>query len=286
MTVLSLPVRHSRLSGMNRTMVIGGLVMLVLVAVSLLAWQITGPDPFKIQPRLRFRPPSAEYWFGTDALGRDLFARVVHGGRISLMVGALVALVSAAIGTAIGLVSGYVRVLDPILMRIMDGMMAIPGILFAIALVSLFGASITSLVAAIAFSDIPPVARLIRSVVLGTREETYVRAAEGLGLPAWRVMLKHVLPSCTAPLVVQMTFIFAAAIVTEAVLGFLGLGFPPDLPSWGNILADGRSVFQRAPWTILAPGLFLAIAVVSVNLFGDGLRDWLDPHRRETTGGA
>lgn len=284
MAFLSSTEQVARFSGMNRTMVLGGIVMLALILVSLLAWQITGPDPFTIQPRQRFRPPGAEHWFGTDALGRDVFNRVVHGGRISLMVGALVALVSAVIGTAIGLVGGYVRMLDPILMRIMDGMMAIPGILFAIALVSLFGASLTSLVAAIAFSDIPPVARLIRSVVLGTREETYVRAAEGLGLPPLRVMLWHVLPSCTAPLVVQMTFVFAAAIVTEAVLGFLGLGFPPDLPSWGNILADGRSVFQRAPWTVIAPGLFLALAVVSVNMFGDGLRDWLDPHRRHAMG--
>lgn len=269
---------------MNRTMVLGGIVMLALVLVSLLAWQITGPEPFRIQPRLRFRAPGAEYWFGTDALGRDLFNRVIHGGRISLMIGALVALVSALIGTVIGLTSGYFRVLDPILMRVMDGMMAIPGVLFAIALVSLFGASVPALVAAIAFSDIPPVARLVRSVVLGTREETYVRAAEGLGLPPLRVLVKHVLPSCTAPLVVQMTYIFAAAIVTEAVLGFLGLGFPPDMPSWGNILAEGRNVFQRAPWTIVAPGLFLAMAVVAVNMFGDGLRDWLDPHRRQTVG--
>jgi peptide/nickel transport system permease protein len=284
MALLSPAMRTVRLSGMNRTMVLGGAVMLALILVSLLAWQITGPDPFTMQPRQRFRPPGAEHWFGTDGLGRDLFNRVVHGGRISLLIGALVAVVSAVIGTAIGLASGYLRALDPILMRIMDGMMAIPGILFAIALVALFGASLTSLVAAIAFSDIPPVARLIRSVVLGTREETYVRAAEGLGLPSLRVMLRHVLPSCTAPLVVQMTFIFAAAIVTEAVLGFLGLGLPAELPSWGNILADGRSVFQRAPWTIIAPGLFLAMAVVAVNMFGDGLRDWLDPHRPHRIG--
>jgi peptide/nickel transport system permease protein len=277
--------RKSRLDGVNRAMVVGGIVMLALAALSLLAWQVTGPDPFTIQPRQRFRPPSVEHWFGTDALGRDLFNQVVHGGRTSLLVGALVALVSATIGTTIGLVSGYVRVLDSILMRVVDGMMAIPGILFAIAIIALFGANLTSLVAAIAFADIPPVARLVRSVVLGTREEPYVRAAEGLGLPAVRVMLKHVLPSCTAPLVVQMTYIFAAAIVTEAILGFLGLGFPPDMPSWGNVMADGRSVFQRAPWTIIAPGLFLALAVVSVNMFGDGLRDWLDPHQRHALGG-
>lgn len=268
----------------NRAMIAGGVIMLLLVLASLLAWQITGDNPFRIAPRERFQPPSLEHWFGTDALGRDIFNRVIHGGRISLLVGALVATVSVVIGTAIGLLSGYIRVLDPILMRIIDGMMAIPGILFAIALVSLFGASVTALVAAIAFSDIPPVARLTRGVVLGAREETYVRAAEGLGLPTMRVMLRHVLPSCIAPLVVQFTYIFAAAIVVEAVLGFLGLGFPSDIPSWGNILADGRTVFQRAPWTVLAPGLFLAATVIAVNIFGDGLRDWLDPHRRHMAG--
>jgi len=268
----------------NAPMVVGGLVMLGLVAVSLLAWQITGDRPFRLAPRERFTPPGAEHWFGTDALGRDLFNMVIHGSRVSLLVGALVAVASAVIGTAFGLISGYVRALDPILMRIADGMMAIPGILFAIALVALFGASLTSLVIAIAFSDIPPVARLIRAVVLGTREETFVRAAEGLGLPAWKVMLRHVLPSCVAPLVVQMTFIFAAAILTEAILGFLGVGFPPTTPTWGNVLAEGRGAFQLAPWTILAPGLFLATAVIAVNLFGDGLRDWLDPHQRRLTG--
>ncbi|MCB1398179.1 MAG: ABC transporter permease [Rhodobacteraceae bacterium] len=265
-------------------MLAGGAVMVALVLVAILAGQITGDQPFRISPRERYVAPGALHWFGTDGLGRDLFRMVVHGGRISLTVGALVALVSAAIGTAMGLAAGYIRLLDPVLMRVADGMMAIPGILFAIALVALFGASLTTLVAAIAFSDIAPVARLIRSVVLGTREEPYVRAAEGLGLPVWRVMLRHVLPSCIAPLVVQMTFIFASAILTEAILGFLGVGFPPTVPTWGNVLAEGRGAFQLAPWTILAPGLFLALAVIAVNLFGDGLRDFLDPHMRRRGG--
>ncbi len=264
----------------NAPLLIGGAVMVALVAVSVLASQITGDQPFRINPRDRYVSPGAAHWFGTDGLGRDIFKLVVHGGRISLTVAAMVALVSAVIGTAMGLLSGYVRLLDPVLMRVADGMMAIPGILFAIALVALFGASLTTLVAAIAFSDIAPVARLIRSVVLGTREEPYVQAAEGLGLPAWKVMLRHVFPSCIAPLVVQMTYIFAAAILTEAILGFLGVGFPPTVPTWGNVIAEGRGAFQLAPWTILAPGLFLAMAVIAVNLLGDGLRDLLDPRMR------
>ncbi|HEV7258675.1 MAG TPA: ABC transporter permease [Bosea sp. (in: a-proteobacteria)] len=261
----------------NRVALLSAVLLLAIVLAAVFATFITGDDAFLIRPRQRLRPPGAEFWFGTDALGRDVFALVLHGGRISLLVGLLAALAGAAIGTVIGLLTGYLRWLDPILMRIMDGIMAIPGILFAVALVSLVGPSLLTIVAAITFAEIPRVTRLVRSVVLSVREESYVRAAEGLGIPPLLVLVRHILPSCIAPLIVQTTYMFAAAILSEAVLGFLGVGFPPDLPSWGNVLAEGRAVFQRAPWTIIAPGLFLAVTVMAVNLLGDGLRDRLDP---------
>lgn len=261
----------------NRVALLSGVLLLAIVLSAVFATLITGDDAFLIRPRQRLRPPGEAFWFGTDALGRDVFALVLHGGRISLLVGLLAALAGAAVGTVVGLLTGYLRWLDPIVMRIMDGIMAIPGILFAVALVSLVGPSIVTIVAAITFAEIPRVTRLVRSVVLSVREESYVRAAEGLGIPPMLVLVRHILPSCVAPLIVQTTYMFAAAILSEAVLGFLGVGFPPDIPSWGNVLAEGRAVFQRAPWTIIAPGLFLAVTVMAVNLLGDGLRDRLDP---------
>ena len=261
----------------NRVALFSGVLLIAIVLSAVFAALITGDDALLIRPRQRLRPPGADFWFGTDALGRDVFALVLHGGRISMLVGLLAALAGAAIGTVVGLLTGYLRWLDPIVMRVMDGIMAIPGILFAVALVSLVGPSLVTIVAAITFAEIPRVTRLVRSVVLSVREEAYVRAAEGLGIPPLRVLVRHILPSCIAPLIVQTTYMFAAAILSEAVLGFLGVGFPPDLPSWGNVLAEGRAVFQRAPWTIIAPGLFLAVTVMAVNLLGDGLRDRLDP---------
>lgn len=267
----------------NKLMVLSAVLLAAIVAVSLLADLVTGADPFLIRPRQRLRPPSATFWFGTDALGRDVFSLVLHGGRLSLLVGALAAFAGLVIGTTLGLFSGYLRLVDPIMMRVMDGMMAIPGVLFAVALVSLVGPSLLSIVAAITFAEVPRVTRLVRSVVLTVREEPYVRAAEGLGIPTPLVLLRHILPSCIAPLIVQTTYMFAAAILSEAVLGFLGVGFPPDIPSWGNVLAEGRSVFQRAPWTIIAPGLFIAVTVMAVNLLGDGLRDKLDPRLSRAT---
>lgn len=266
----------------NQVIVISVAILLVLVLLALFADLASGPDPFHIRPRARLKPPGAQFWFGTDALGRDVFSLVLHGGRLSLLVGVLTALVSAVVGTLLGLMAGYIRWVDAIVMRVMDGMMAIPGVLFAVALVSLVGASLTTIVAAISFAEIPRVTRLVRSVVLTVREEAYVRAAEGMGIPAWRVMMRHIMPSCIAPLAVQTTYIFAAAILAEAVLGFLGVGFPPDIPTWGNVLAEGRSVFQRGPWTILAPGLFLSLTVMAVNILGDSLRDKLDPKLSRT----
>jgi peptide/nickel transport system permease protein len=261
----------------NRGVLMSIAVLLLIVSTAIFSDVLGGGDPLQIRPRARLTPPGAAFWFGSDALGRDVFSLVLHGARLSLMIGVLTALFSAVAGTLLGLVAGYFRRTDTIVMRVLDGVMAIPGVLFAVALVSLVGPSVMSVVAAISFAEIPRVTRLVRSVVLIVREEAYVRAAEGMGIPAWRVMFRHIMPSCVAPLVVQVTYIFAAAILAEATLGFLGVGFPPDIPTWGNVLAGGRSVFQRGPWTILAPGVFLSMTVMAVNILGDGLRDKLDP---------
>jgi len=275
--------RWLRLAGENRSILLSVTILILFVLMAIFADVIGGPDPLHIRPRARLTAPGATFWFGSDALGRDVFNLVIHGARLSLLIGALTAMCSALLGTAIGLVAGYFRWADAIVMRIMDGLMAIPGVLFAVALVSLVGASMGSIVAAISFAEIPRVTRLVRSVVLAVREEAYVRAAEGMGIPAWRIILRHIMPSCVAPLIVQITYVFAAAILSEAILGFLGVGFPPDIPTWGNILAAGRGVFQRGPWAILAPGLFLSMTVMAVNMLGDGLRDRLDPKLSRAT---
>lgn len=271
---LSSPLR--RFFG-TRSVAFGAFILFVIVLAALLANVVTHADPFQIRPRMRLQAPNATFWFGSDALGRDVFSLVMHGGRTSLLVGLLVAIVSALFGAILGLTAGYFKLIDGVIMRVMDGVMAIPGVLFAVALVSLVGANLSTIVAAIAFAEIPRVTRLVRSVVLTVREESYVKAAESMGIPTISILIRHILPSCVAPLIVQTTYIFAAAILLEAVLGFLGVGFPPDIPTWGNVLAEGRSVFQRGPWTIIAPGLFLAVTVMAVNMLGDGLRDHLDP---------
>ncbi len=223
------------------------------------------------------RPPSRDRWLGTDAFGRDVWSRVVYGARVSLTVGAVVAILSLGIGVMIGMVSGTVRALDGIIMRIMDGVMAIPAILLAIAIVSALGASLTAVIMAITLPEIPRVARLARSVVLTVRTEAYVEAAISLGTSLPVIMLRHILPNILAPLVVQGTYVASSAILIEAALSFLGIGTPSEIPSWGNILADGRISFQLAPWLILAPGLCVALVVLAVNGLGDGFRDLLDP---------
>lgn len=259
------------------TAIVGGVVLLLMVLVALLAPWLGTTDPLALAPVKRLRPPSAEHWFGTDMIGRDVYSRVIYGTRVSLTVGLAVALLATSIGLAIGLVTGYLRWLDAIMMRVMDGLMSIPSVLLAIALISLTKASLENVIIAIGITEIPRVVRLVRSLVLTLREQPYVEAAiaSGTRLPA--ILLRHILPNMLAPLLVQATYICASAMITEAILSFIGAGTPPNIPSWGNIMAEARSLIQVAGTILLFPGLFLSVTVLSVNLLGDGMRDALDP---------
>jgi peptide/nickel transport system permease protein len=260
----------------NPTVVIGTSILTLMAAVAVFApWLAT--DPLYLNPINRLKPPSQEFWFGTDHLGRDVYARTVFGTRISLTVGLAVAIFSTAIGMAIGLVAGYIRIVDAIVMRIMDGLMAIPGILFAIALMALFGSSVQNVILAITVPEVPRVVRLVRAVVLTIREQPFVEAAVASGTRLPRILVRHILPNIFAPLMVQATYVCASAVIVEALLSFLGAGTPPEVPSWGNMMADGRVFFQIKPWIILFPGICLALMVLTVNVLGDGLRDTLDP---------
>jgi peptide/nickel transport system permease protein len=256
---------------------LGGLLLLLLVLSTLFAPWITSRDPVEMEVIDRLLPPDARYPFGTDAYGRDLFARVLYGGRVSLLIGVTVALASTLLGLVIGVVAGYFRLADAVIMRVMDGLMAIPGILLAIALMSLTRASLWVVVIAITIPEIPRVVRLVRAVVLSVREQTYIQAAGAIGTRFPRLMRLHILPSTFAPLIVQATYICASAVLTEAYLSFLGVGTPPEIPSWGNVIADGRLYVQLAFWNVLFPGIALALMVLSINVLGDGLRDALDP---------
>jgi peptide/nickel transport system permease protein len=269
----------------------GGAVLGVLVLVAAAAPWLGTVDPTLFDAASRDLVPGEsgeittldgdyikhKFWFGSDSFGRDIYSRVVYGTRVSLVVGVLAALLALAFGIVCGLAAGYLRWVDGLLMRFMDGLMAIPAILIAIALVAMWRGSLTTVVIAIAIPEIPRVTRLVRSLVLSIREEPYVEAAVALGTPAHRIMFGHILPNTLAPLLVQGTYICASAILVEAILSFLGVGLPPDIPTWGNIMAEGRRQFIEYPHNIFIPGVFLAVTVLAVNILGDGLRDTLDP---------
>jgi len=259
------------------TLIVGALLLIVVAGLSIAAPWIATHDPQDIDPLARMQTASAEHWFGTDALGRDVFSRAVWGGRVSMIVGASVAVLATFFGIALGLVSGFVRWADGPIMRVMDGLMAIPGILLAIALMAVTRASLTTVIIAITVPEIPRVVRLVRSLALTLREQLFVEAAHAVGTRLPVILVRHVLPNIVAPLVVQATFVAAAAVLTEAALSFLGVGVPSQTPSWGNMMAEGRNFVTVAFHIILYPGLLLAATVLAINLLGDGLRDALDP---------
>ncbi|HSH89724.1 MAG TPA: ABC transporter permease [Ramlibacter sp.] len=275
----------------NLSVRIGGSVLLLLTAIALAAPWLGTVDPGLFDPSSRDLLPGARgqittlegemlphrFIFGSDSFGRDIYSRVIYGTRVSLIVGICTAMLALAVGVVFGLLAGYLRRVDGILMRVMDGVMAIPAILIAIALVAMWKGSLLTVLVAIAIPEIPRVTRLVRSLVLTIREEPYVEAAIAMGTSTPAIMWRHVLPNTAAPLIVQGTFICAAGILTEAILSFLGVGLPPDIPTWGNVMAEGRAQFNEFPHNIFFPGLFLAATVLAVNIMGDGLRDTLDP---------
>ena len=275
----------------NWSVRLGGTALLLLVLLSLAAPWLGTVDPSLFDPASRDLMPGQmgeittlegdtlkhQFLMGSDSFGRDVYSRVIYGTRVSLIVGISTAILAMSIGIVLGLCSGFFRWLDGPLMRVMDGLMAIPAILIAIALVAMWRGSLTTVIIAIAIPEIPRVTRLVRSLVLSIREEPYVEAAVAMGTATWKIMLRHILPNTVAPLVVQGTFICAAGILTEAILSFLGVGLPPDIPTWGNVMAEGRAQFNDYPHNIFFPGIFLAVTVLAVNILGDGLRDTLDP---------
>lgn len=293
--VVVAPPRGWRRLVRSRSALAGGAILSVIVAIGLLAPVLGTVDPARIDPVARNKTPGTErlvrnddgtqrtviYWMGTDSLGRDVYSRVLYGAQVSLVVGMSVATVSAAIGLLIGLLAGYIRWLDNIAMRVMDGLMSIPAILLAIGLVSISKAGLRSVILAIVIPEVPRVVRLVRSAVLSIREEPYVEAAVALGARTPALLARHVLPNTLAPLVVQATFVCASAIIVEAILSFLGVGIPPETPTWGNIMAEGRALFRIFPHNIFFPGIFLAVTVLAVNMLGDGMRDMLDPRTRK-----
>ena len=259
------------------TALVGGAILIAMVAIAIAAPWLGTVDPLAVFPSQRLHPPSAESWLGTDMLGRDVYSRVVYGARVSLIVGLAVAALSTLLGLAIGLVTGYVRRLDAVLMRIMDGLMSIPSVLLAIALMALTKASIGNVIVAITLAEVPRVVRLVRSLVFSLREQPYVEAAIAAGTTLPRILVRHILPNIVAPLLVQGTYVCGSAMITEAILSFIGAGTPPNIPSWGNIMAEGRSLIQIASYLIVFPGICLSLTVLAVNLLGDGMRDALDP---------
>src|SRR5216117_3128876 len=264
----------------RRKIVLVGLILVVVTAaVGILAPVIAG-NPTRMAVSARLQSPGPAHWFGTDDLGRDVFARVVYGARLSFLVGVAVVALALLVGLTAGLAAGYFRRLDNVIMRVMDGLMAFPAIILAIALMASLGPSVTNVIVAIGVVYMPRVARVVRGSVLVVRETAYVEAARALGVSDLVIVARHVLPNCLSPVIVQASFVFAAAVLTEAALSFLGVGVPPYVPSWGNILAEGRLYLQQAPWLVLYPGAAIMMTIFGLNLLGDGLRDLLDPRLR------
>jgi peptide/nickel transport system permease protein len=261
----------------HATIVLGAGLLGLMVLMAVFAPYLGTVDPQALSPIRRLRWPSAQYWFGTDMLGRDVWSRTIYGARVSLTVGISVALLANAFGLAIGLVTGFSRWTDAIVMRIMDGLMSIPSILIAIALMALTRASIENVIFAITVAEVPRATRLVRGIVLTLRELPFVEAAHASGTGFFRILWRHILPNTLPPLLVNGSFVAAAAMIIEAALSFLGAGTPPNIPSWGNIMAEGRSLFQVSYYIVLFPGAFLSVTVLAINLLGDGLRDALDP---------
>jgi peptide/nickel transport system permease protein len=268
----------------RRSAVFGAALVVVNVLVAVLATPLAGVDPQSLDVKARLARPTAQHWFGTDHVGRDAWSRVIHGARLSMIVGASVVAMSFVGGVVFGVLGGYFRGLDNVLMRVMDGLMAFPGIILAIAMMASLGPSVLNVIVALGVVYIPRVARIVRGSVLVIRETPYVEAARALGIGDGRIIARHVLPNCLSPVIVQGTFIFAAAVLGEAALSFLGVGVPPQIPSWGNVLAEGRSYLQQAPWLTLFPGAAIMASILGLNLFGDGLRDLLDPKLRGVQG--
>lgn len=264
----------------NRGVVAGALILLAFVLAGLLAGTLSTHNPTRLEPAARLQPPSARHFLGTDEFGRDVWSLVLHGSRISLLVGVTTMLLTSAGGIAVGLVAGFSRRLDTVVMRVMDGLMAFPAVLLAIALMAVRGPGVWNVIVALSVVYMPRTAMLIRSTVLSIRELDYVQAARALGREDAGIAVRHILPNCVGPLLVQGSFVFAYAILAEAILGFLGVGVPPYVPSWGNVIASGKNVIREAFWVSLFPGVALTLAGLSLNLLGDGLRDLLDPRLR------
>ncbi|WP_211110473.1 ABC transporter permease [Acuticoccus mangrovi] len=263
----------------HKAIVIGAAIVLVITLMAVCAPWLTPIDPTAIAPLERLKGPSLAHPFGTDMLGRDLFSRVLYGARISLFVGFVIAALSSIIGLVIGLVAGYWRRLDGIVMRLMDALMSIPGILLAIAFMAISGGSMGNVILAITIVEVPRVARLVRGTVLSVRRQAYVEAAVASGSRSLTILLSHILPNTIAPIIIQATYVCASAMLLESVLSFIGAGIPPSIPTWGNIMADGRSIWQLKPSMIFLPALFLSLTILAINLVGDGLRDLLDPRQ-------
>jgi peptide/nickel transport system permease protein len=266
----------------NSAILGGGLLVAVVALTALLAPVVAPYNPLQVEASRRLESPSGAHWFGTDDFGRDVFSRVLYGARLSMWVGGMTVLLASASGIALGLLAGYFSRLDNPVMRVMDGFMAFPSVILAIAIMAALGPQVFNVIVALAVVQMPRVARVVRGVVLQLREFDFVEAARALGTNDRRIIVRHILPNCLSPLIVQTTFIFAYAVLTEASLSFLGVGAPPETPSWGNILSEGRVYLRRAPWIAMFPGLAIMATVLGSNLMGDGLRDELDPRLRGT----